>query len=208
MLVLRRKTEDGRKVKISAKAPCRVDLAGGTLDIWPLYLFHPGALTVNFAVDVYTGCTLAARPGRRICLRSLDLGVVETYASLDELCAAAAGKLTLLAHLVRFFAPERGVNLTTTSQAPSGAGLAGSSALMIAVAAALAEFTGRACGAEALRRLDGIHDLIRREVAKFMNGMKERGARFVFASDHSISTNVHYADYLCAFQAYQEHKAL
>ncbi|HRU04685.1 MAG TPA: uroporphyrinogen decarboxylase family protein [Candidatus Brocadiia bacterium] len=52
------------------------------------------------------------------------------------------------------------------------------------------------------------HDLIRREVAKFMNGMKERGARFVFASDHSISTNVHYADYLCAFQAYQEHKAL
>jgi D-glycero-alpha-D-manno-heptose-7-phosphate kinase len=108
---------------------------------------------VNFAVDVYTGCTLAARPGRRICLRSLDLGVVETYASLDELCAAAAGKLTLLAHLVRFFAPERGVNLTTTSQAPSGAGLAGSSALMIAVAAALAEFTGRACGAEALRRI-------------------------------------------------------
>lgn len=29
-----------------AKAPCRVDLAGGTIDIWPLYLFHAGAVTL------------------------------------------------------------------------------------------------------------------------------------------------------------------
>src|SRR2546429_37053 len=31
-------------MKIISEAPCRVDLAGGTLDIWPLYLFHPSAL--------------------------------------------------------------------------------------------------------------------------------------------------------------------
>ena len=36
-------------MKIISEAPCRVDLAGGTLDIWPLYLFHPGAVTLNFA---------------------------------------------------------------------------------------------------------------------------------------------------------------
>src|SRR5207344_397509 len=28
-------------VRISASAPTRIDLAGGKLDIWPLYLFHP-----------------------------------------------------------------------------------------------------------------------------------------------------------------------
>jgi hypothetical protein len=49
------------------------------------------------------------------------------------------------------------------------------------------------------------HDLIRSEVAKFMNGMKERGARFLFASDHSISTNTDYRDFLCAIEAYREH---
>ena len=37
-------------MKIVAKAPCRADLAGGTLDVWPLYLYHEGAVTVNFAV--------------------------------------------------------------------------------------------------------------------------------------------------------------
>jgi len=29
---------------IIAQAPCRADLAGGTIDLWPLYMFHPGAL--------------------------------------------------------------------------------------------------------------------------------------------------------------------
>ena len=38
---------------IESKAPPRVDLAGGTIDIWPIYLFHPGATTVNFALSLY-----------------------------------------------------------------------------------------------------------------------------------------------------------
>ena len=48
-----------------AKAPCRVDIAGGTIDIWPLYLFHEGACTVNFAVDRYASCRLATRRDRQ-----------------------------------------------------------------------------------------------------------------------------------------------
>ena len=38
--------------RVRAIARCRVDLAGGTLDIWPLGLLHPGAVTVNVAVDL------------------------------------------------------------------------------------------------------------------------------------------------------------
>jgi len=48
-------------------------------------------------------------------------------------------------------------------------------------------------------------DIIRREVADYIEGMKARGARLVFASDHSISPNTHYDSYCYAVQVYREH---
>jgi len=50
------------------------------------------------------------------------------------------------------------------------------------------------------------HDraLIRSEVTKLIQGMKSAGASFLFASDHSISTNVDYQDYLYAVEVYRE----
>jgi uroporphyrinogen decarboxylase len=51
----------------------------------------------------------------------------------------------------------------------------------------------------------GDRDLIRREVTRVVKGMKERGARYVFASDHSLSTNIDYPDYLFALEVYREH---
>ena len=51
----------------------------------------------------------------------------------------------------------------------------------------------------------GDKDLIRREVAELVEGMKQRGARYIFASDHSISTGVRYEDYKYAVQVYREH---
>ena len=49
-----------------------MDLAGGTIDIWPLYLFHDNAVTVNFAVDRYASCVLETRTDQQIVLRSRD----------------------------------------------------------------------------------------------------------------------------------------
>src|SRR5216110_1000613 len=103
---------------IFSKAPCRVDLAGGTLDIWPLYLYHAGAVTVNFAVDRYTRCALAARADARIVLRSRDLDAEEVFANLAALQASKRYRLPLAAQLVSFFAPQGGIELTTDSQAP------------------------------------------------------------------------------------------
>ena len=37
---------------MTSSAPTRIDLAGGTIDIWPLYLFHDGAQTVNAAISL------------------------------------------------------------------------------------------------------------------------------------------------------------
>jgi uroporphyrinogen decarboxylase len=48
-------------------------------------------------------------------------------------------------------------------------------------------------------------DLIRREVSTYVEGMKARGARLVFASDHSISTNTRYESYRYGLEVFREH---
>ncbi len=138
---------------ISSQSPCRVDLAGGTLDIWPLYLFHDNAVTVNFAVNRYTRCTLKVREDRKIILRSKDLRREETFASIEALQLAKKYKLDLLALLLKFFSPSQGLELETESEAPAGAGISGSSSLMITVSAALNKLTGRGFSIEKIREV-------------------------------------------------------
>jgi uroporphyrinogen decarboxylase len=48
-------------------------------------------------------------------------------------------------------------------------------------------------------------ETIQREVKTYIEGMKARGARLVFASDHSISTNTRYESYRYALDVYREH---
>ena len=50
-------------------------------------------------------------------------------------------------------------------------------------------------------------DHIKKEVAGYLKGMKHRGARLVFGSDHSLSTNIDYEDFLFALEVYREHQA-
>jgi uroporphyrinogen decarboxylase len=47
-------------------------------------------------------------------------------------------------------------------------------------------------------------DLIRREVTSYIDGMKARGARLIFASDHSIPPTVTYDTYRYIVDVYQE----
>ena len=48
-------------------------------------------------------------------------------------------------------------------------------------------------------------EIIRREVTEYIEGMKARGARLVFMSDHSISPRTRYDSYLYALEVYREH---
>jgi D-glycero-alpha-D-manno-heptose-7-phosphate kinase len=136
---------------IVAQAPCRADLAGGTLDLWPLYLFHPGALTLNVAVNILTTCRITPLKGRQIHLRSLDTRQEDQFAGLEALRRAKRVRHRLAAYLVRFFAPKEGLLVETNSESPAGAGISGSSALMIATTAALARFTDRNLTLEQMR---------------------------------------------------------
>ena len=127
---------------IEATAPTRVDLAGGTIDIWPLYLFHPGATTVNFAVSLNANCRIEPRTDDQIILESRDRGVTfeTSLAAVEDL--AREERLELIAKLVHFFKPETGFHLVAESKAPAGAGLGGSSALAIACIGALNRLVG------------------------------------------------------------------
>ncbi len=140
-------------MRILADAPCRVDLAGGTLDIWPLYLFHPGAVTVNFAINRYTRCAVETLDTPELRLRSNDLDAAENFGSLTELDHATRPRLPLAAHLLRFFRPCTGLSMQTASEAPAGAGIAGSSALMIACTSALNRLTSAGHGPEKIREI-------------------------------------------------------
>ncbi len=127
---------------IESSAPTRVDLAGGTIDIPPLFLFHEGAATVNFAVSLLAHCRIETRNDDLIVLESIDRGdrfetpLAEISSLRDE------PRLELLSKLVYFFRPTVGFNMITESRAPAGAGLAGSSTLNIACIGALNRLVG------------------------------------------------------------------
>ena len=126
-------------MRIDSSAPTRIDLAGGTFDIWPLYLFHDRAQTINAAISLRAHCSLTSRDDRRVVLISDDTG---ERVEADSPAELGADRLPLLARLVRHF-DARGVDVRTRSDSPVGAGIAGSSALNIALIAALAAWTGR-----------------------------------------------------------------
>jgi D-glycero-alpha-D-manno-heptose-7-phosphate kinase len=137
-------------VIIETSAPTRIDLAGGTIDIWPLYLFHPGAQTLNAAISLRARARLESRSDNRIVIRSEDTGVTVEAGDWTEL--RDRRDLRLLSLLVHFF-ETRGITLTTSSQSPAGAGIAGSSALNVAVCAALAEWNRTHIDPEALLQI-------------------------------------------------------
>lgn len=127
---------------IESSAPTRVDLAGGTIDIPPLFLFHEGAATVNFAISLLAKCRIETRDDDRIVLESVDRGVKFEIGLADIASLKDEPRLELLSKLVYFFKPQTGFNMVTESFAPAGAGLAGSSTLNIACIGALNKLVG------------------------------------------------------------------
>jgi D-glycero-alpha-D-manno-heptose-7-phosphate kinase len=134
-------------VAIAASAPTRIDLAGGTIDIWPLYLFHDGASTLNAAISLRAHAHVEARAGGGVELRSTDTDARTTASHWSRL--SDAGPLPLLARLAKHYQLED-ATLTTRGESPAGAGIAGSSALTIAACGALARWSGARSGHEEL----------------------------------------------------------
>ena len=135
---------------LASSAPTRIDLAGGTIDIWPLYLFHEGASTLNAAISLRAHVQIDHQPEGGVRLRSIDTEREIRAAHWSEL--SASSELPLLALLARHYRLE-GACLTTRGESPAGAGIAGSSALAMAVCGALARWTGASSAPEDLLRV-------------------------------------------------------
>ncbi len=119
---------------VEARAPTRIDLAGGTLDIHPIALIEDDAWTINVAIDTHVQVRLA-RARRGFAIASQDLKHRVQVESLDDL--PTGGPLDLACRALRFAAPKPGVAATLASSAPPGSGLGASSALLVALLAAL-----------------------------------------------------------------------
>jgi len=126
-------------VRITASAPTRIDLAGGTIDIWPLYLFHHGAQTLNAAISLRAHVELTSSDDGGIEIISDDTRQHVTAKSAAELRDDET--LPLLGRLAHAFAVA-GLIMRTRGESPAGAGIAGSSAMNVAVCGALARWKG------------------------------------------------------------------
>jgi D-glycero-alpha-D-manno-heptose-7-phosphate kinase len=124
---------------IKSTAPTRIDLAGGTLDIWPLYLQFGNPPTLNAAINLYATVELTPRNDKKIFVESKDLLLQVKFNSLASL--PEVHPLDLILKTLKYYQPKKGLNIVTSSEAPPGSGIGGSSALNIALHGALNAFT-------------------------------------------------------------------
>jgi D-glycero-alpha-D-manno-heptose-7-phosphate kinase len=134
----------------TASAPARVDIAGGTLDIWPLYLWHPGARTVNAAVTLRATTTVTPI-GRGLEIVSIDTGARASAENVDGI--ESHDHTRLVVQILRALGVSSGLRIETTSRVPAGSGLGGSSTLAVTIAAAVAGSLSRELKNRDLRHL-------------------------------------------------------
>jgi D-glycero-alpha-D-manno-heptose-7-phosphate kinase len=121
-------------VIVRATAPARIDLAGGTLDLWPLHVLHPGSVTVNVAIDRRAVC--------RVSEGSIGFVVRAPGAGWEKAAADTGGLLAdprtaLAGSLLSALEISRPLEIELSSAVPFGSGLGGSSALCVAMLGAL-----------------------------------------------------------------------
>ena len=135
-----------RRPGVTVEAPCRADLAGGTLDIWPLGLLHPESVTVNAAIPVCVRLELDPGPPEGELHHRIGDGPATVLGPGD------AGR-DLSAAVVFAVRPEGGISVRVLSQAGIGSGLGGSSAYAVALAKGTLALNGRSMGDDELVRL-------------------------------------------------------
>ncbi len=146
---------------LEATAPARIDLAGGTLDLWPLHVLHPGSVTINLAIDLRARCRVRVREGGyRVSVP--ELGYERVVGNPRELLSDPRGALAgALLEGLQITEPRE---VELFSDVPYSSGLGGSSALTVAMAAALAASVGRDFGGEG--RVDFVRDVETRVLGK------------------------------------------
>ncbi len=117
----------------TARAWCRVDLAGGTLDIWPLGLLHAASATINVAIDLAVRVKVEPAAAHYTVLQG-DRGIERSSAA--DLAAHEDGALVGRVAEALALPP---LTAALASDSPRGGGLGASSAMTVALIAAAEE---------------------------------------------------------------------
>lgn len=135
-------------MQLKITAPNRIDLAGGTLDIWPLYAFMGGGYTVNAAISMCSEARLETRSDGKFDISADDIGEQQCADSLEAL--DPTGAAGLIVRVLKVYKPQVGLTIRTRCHAPKGTGLGSSSSLVIALSAGLLAIEGRTLDDEKL----------------------------------------------------------
>ncbi len=121
---------------IVARAPTRVDLGGGTLDLVPIHRLLKHGITVNIGVTLFAEAevSLSAHGKCEIVSEDQEQSLSGTF---TQVCSAKS--LPLLSMILSHAWSERlpAVTIRTRAGSPAGAGMGGSSCLGIALYGAL-----------------------------------------------------------------------
>ena len=124
-----------QRVPLYARAPTRIDLAGGWTDLIPFARENEGGV-VNAAIDLHVYVCLTPVPDSCVSLYAVDLK--EFFHPVDV--SASLHGLNLPQAVLSRFRPDRGCHLVTWSDTPKGSGLGASGALGVTLASTLSMF--------------------------------------------------------------------
>lgn len=126
-------------VFVRAKAPLRLSFAGGGTDVSPFPETIGGAV-LSATIDRWAHASVRARADRSVSLRSLDYGQELMFAQDDQIHFDGRLDLPKAALLRMLDRDAAGIDVFLHSNAPAGSGLGASSAMVVAIVAALANF--------------------------------------------------------------------
>ncbi len=128
----------------------RVDLTGGTLDIFPINILLEKVVTINLALELETKVSISGRNDSLISIESKnynnkasvdfsDLGHHSFYK--DGVFSEEQFKeLSFVFSIVNHFEPQMGLDIILDANVPHGSGLGGSSTLGVSLFKALSNF--------------------------------------------------------------------
>lgn len=117
----------------------RVDISGGTLDLWPLYNFVGGAKTINAALSLKATCQFQQLETSAIDVSITNLNYKKVFDSINAFFSSEDPEIQILKPVLKNYKFPKGLKIETQSESPVGGGLGGSSTLLVAIIKAIDE---------------------------------------------------------------------
>ncbi len=161
-------------MKVRVTSPTRVDLAGGFLDIWPVYALVEDCLTVNCSIPVSTSASIEYelhKTNSGIVVESYVVGKKEysyTFVNLESLLEKKNPRLLLLQKFLHYGVSgspalkkilQSGCVIKLCSESPIGGGLGASSSLAMSLLKLFSTISSLSVATHAQRRVHLCRDL-------------------------------------------------